>query len=189
MRMPPAADVPSMTTNASPAGRWTSTITPVEVSLCGYAYTSPSTVVARTGVSPGAVSNTCGIVEVRRVARHLARTSKRTRRSRGACSCVRPDRTTPRPRTSWSRRGRAAPRSRRGARRARAMPLRTWPTTERTPSRRWLVPRKSWRDAPRARPPPRSRTFDGPEPNRPSLGNSSGGSLMGGRAAGLMAQL
>ena len=36
-RLPPAADVPSTTTSASPAGRWTGTVTPVDVSLCGYA--------------------------------------------------------------------------------------------------------------------------------------------------------
>src|SRR5690242_2606339 len=67
------------------------------------------------------------------------------------------------------------------------MPARTRPTTERTPGRRWLVPRyvgaaaasastASW------------RTFDGPEQNRPSRGSSSVGmrTSPGSRAAGAM---
>ena len=59
------------------------------------------------------------IVEVRRVARRRWRTSTRTRRARGACSCARSSRTRPHPRTSSIRRSRPAPRSRQGARTAR----------------------------------------------------------------------
>ena len=60
-RIPLAPEVPSTTTSASlRSGRCTGTITPVEVSLCGYAYTSPSTWSGNSGRWPGSVSHTCG---------------------------------------------------------------------------------------------------------------------------------
>ena len=65
-RIPPAADVPSTNTSASEsAGRCTGTTTPVDVSLCGYAYTSPSTRSGSRAFDPGSDSLAGGPSQVR----------------------------------------------------------------------------------------------------------------------------
>ena len=59
---PPAADVASMRTNASPepAGRWTGRATPVEVSLCAQAIASTDGSDVGTGALPGSALMTIG---------------------------------------------------------------------------------------------------------------------------------
>ena len=190
-RIPPAADVPSTTTSASPAGRCRSTITPVDVSLCGYAYTSPSTVSGCDRASRPARSRT---LAGRRGAAP-SRVDLRELRGELADHEVRApafDETERRrvPEQWWSRRGRAAPRSRRAGREQVAHAA-----ADVADDRAHAVAAMARAEEPCATSASAatasSRTFDGPEPNRPSLGKSSGGSfrVSGDWAAGLMTQL
>ena len=117
------------------------------------------------------------VVEERRVARDRRRTSPRTRRTRGARPAARRGRTRRRPRTRCCRRCRAAPRSRRAARTARRGPHgRARRPSARPPGGGWCrgTPAPASPSAASAS----TRTFDGPEPKRPSAGSSSGGRRM-----------
>ena len=102
------------------------------------------------------------------------RTWTRTRRTRGARCAVRRARTWRRPRTPWCRRCRARPPSRRAARTGR--PARRGrrrraasPAPGGATCRRRCVP------AARTASSCSGRTFDGPQPNRPSAGSRSAG--------------
>ena len=77
------------------------------------------------------------------------------------------------PRRRWCRRCRARPRSRRAARRARPRPERMPATRSRTGAWRCEVPISAARSASAAS--ASGRTFEGPQPKRPSAGFSSAG--------------
>ena len=87
------------------------------------------------------------------------------------------------PERRWCRRCRARPRSRRAARAARRARCAARPTMNRTVAWRWLVPEVGRRRSPARASTASGRTFDGPEPNRPSAGSRSAGDrdLWGGR--------
>jgi hypothetical protein len=120
-RRPPAPEVASMTTRPSPCGRWTGTITPVEVSLWAQATMSQPGSWRGAGASPGSALSTpgpggTGPSSCRR------RTSPRTRRRSGAARARGRGRRSARPTARWCRRCQERPRSRRAARTARAGP-------------------------------------------------------------------
>ena len=170
---PPAPEVASISTSASPAPRAArpATITPVEVSLCAQAMTSAARrprdrARARRRARPSRRSGRRGTARRRvTVANFCENSPKRQvqRRARGRA------RTRRRPRRRSCRRCRARPRSRRAARTARAGPADAADEalTGLLAVRRAHAARRRGR---RARASCSGRTFDGPQPKRPSAG-------------------
>ena len=177
---PPAPEVASISTSASavPGGRTTGTITPVEVSLCAQRphrrrprVAAPSS--AGSGASPGSALIHDRVVQERRLLARPARTSRRTRRRPGAASGARPARKPRRPRRPSHRRCRARPHSRRA--REQLAQARADLPDERL-HRLLAVGGTHQRGAlPASRASACGRTFEGPQPKRPSAGLSSVG--------------
>ncbi len=132
-----------------------------------------------SGCVPGLRLDDDRVLEVRGGLGRPPRTSRRTRRRTGVRSAARSGRTSPRPRKRWSHRCRARPRSRRASEKL-GQAVATCPTTRL--HRRLAVAGPEIRRQPTrpARRPASGRTFEGPEPNRPSPGSRWAGITMSG---------
>ena len=172
-----------MSTSASPrsAGRWTSTITPVEVSLCAQAMTSASGSAVGVGAVPGSELTMIGSWRNGAPAAALANFCENSPKVR--CS----DRERIRPAVAASQKAVDPPLPSTisypsGSENSSARPSRTCPTTSLTGAWRWDVPMRSLRVARCSS--ASGRTLDGPHPNLPSPGRSSVGIVTGASVTG-----
>ena len=148
-------------------------MTPVEVSLCAQATTSTPASNVGAGASPGSLLTTIGSCRNGALAATLANLLENSPKLRcSERSRIRPARR--RPRTRSSRRCRAPRRSRRAELNRSLRPVRTRPTRSLTGFCRCEVPSR-WASSVASLASCSGRTFDGPQPKRPSAGLSSSG--------------
>ena len=137
----------------------------------------PSAAVERRDGHRGRCAITTGSPRCGAAARGVGELRRELAEDRVLAALARSARTWRRPRTPWSRRCRARSPIRRAGRTGRASPLRTEPTRFFTGAWRCDVPRMLLLARPSAST-CSGRTFDGPQPNRPSEGSSSVGMVM-----------
>ena len=158
----------------APSGRRGSSITPVDVSLCGKQYASTAALGVGERVGAGRALDHLGVVEVRRRAGDRRELRRELAEHEVLAALLDEAERRGVPEERWCRRCRAAPRSRRAARTARPGPR--GPGAPPTARRRGDGRSPGSRARPSASAATASvRTLDGPEPNRPSDGMQLGG--------------